>query len=124
MNKVLQDKKAICFFVLPALLVYLTILVYPMITSIVYTFFEGTPNVNMKFVGLTNYKKLFSDREFLNSIIVTGKYFLVTAAGWVILGWRTAFAASEAWTSPEPLSIHPSYCRAWQSPSCGAKSWR
>jgi raffinose/stachyose/melibiose transport system permease protein len=90
MNKVLQDKKAICFFVLPALLVYLTILVYPMITSIVYTFFEGTPNVNMKFVGLTNYKKLFSDREFLNSIIVTGKYFLVTAAGWVILGLLTA----------------------------------
>ena len=90
MNTILRDKKAVCFFVLPALLIYLVILVYPMITSIVYTFFEGTPNVNMKFVGLTNYKKLFSDREFISSIVITGKYFLVTAAGWVILGLATA----------------------------------
>lgn len=90
MNTILRDKKAVCFFVLPALLIYLVILVYPMITSVVYTFFEGTPNVNMKFVGLTNYKKLFSDREFISSIVITGKYFLVTAAGWVILGLATA----------------------------------
>lgn len=90
MRRVLSDKKAICVFVLPTVLMYLLVIFVPMLRSIWFTFFEGTPNVDMVWVGLGNYIKLFSDPEFLASFSVTIRYLVFVAAGWVILGLATA----------------------------------
>lgn len=86
MEKVLRDKRAICVFILPALLAYCIIIVWPMCQSIVYTFNEGTPYVNMQYVGLRNYQKLLRDRDFISSVKLTMKYVVVVSASWVLLG--------------------------------------
>ena len=70
MDRVLRNKKAIAFFVLPGLLAYTIFVFYPMIESVWFTFFEGTPHVKFEFVGLRNYAKLFTDKNFINSFKV------------------------------------------------------
>lgn len=90
MEKVLRNRKAILVFILPGLLAYTCFVFYPMCQSILFTFFEGTPNVKFDFVGLDNYKRLFTDKSFRNSFLVTMQYLLVTGTGWIILGYGTA----------------------------------
>lgn len=90
MEKVLRNRKAILVFVLPGLLAYTCFVFYPMCQSIYFTFFEGTPNVKFDFVGLENYKKLFTDKSFINSFKVTMQYLLVTGTGWIVLGYGAA----------------------------------
>jgi raffinose/stachyose/melibiose transport system permease protein len=90
LDKVLRDKKAILVFVVPTLLMYLLVIFFPMCQSIYFTFFEGTPNVNMEWRGFTNYLKLFSDPEFFTSLVITVQYLVVVACGWVILGLLSA----------------------------------
>ena len=90
MEKVLRNKKAILLCILPGLLAYTIFVFYPMCQSIYFTFFEGTPNVKFEFVGLTNYKKIFTDKSFINSFKITMQYLLVTGTGWIVLGYGTA----------------------------------
>ena len=90
MDRVLRNKKAIAFFVLPGLLAYTIFVFYPMIESVWFTFFEGTPHVKFEFVGLRNYAKLFTDKNFINSFKVTMQYLLVTGTGWILLGFFAA----------------------------------
>ena len=90
MNKILRNKRAICLFLLPAVLAYCIIILWPMFQSIAFTFFEGTPNVNMEFVGLKNYAKLLHDRDFISSFWITMRFVVVVAGCWVVLGLVTA----------------------------------
>ena len=90
MDRVLRNKKAIAFFVLPGLLAYTIFVFYPMIESVWFTFFEGTPHVKFEFVGLRNYAKLFTDKNFINSFKVTMQYLLVTGTGWILFGFFAA----------------------------------
>ena len=46
MSKVLGDKKALALFTIPALLLFTILVFIPIIWSLVYTFFTGTPGVN------------------------------------------------------------------------------
>ena len=43
MNKVLGNKKAISLFVVPALIIYTIIVMVPVIWSLYYSFFSGSP---------------------------------------------------------------------------------
>ncbi len=86
MDRVLKSKTAVAVFMLPAFLAYTVIIFYPMCKSIYFTFFEGTPYVSFEFVGFRNYLKLLGDREFINSFVITMKYFIAVAGGWVVLG--------------------------------------
>lgn len=90
MDRVLRNKRAIAVFVLPAFIAYTVFVFYPMCQSILFTFFEGTPNVKFDFVGLDNYKRLFTDKGFINSFVVTMKYLLLTGSGWLLLGFFAA----------------------------------
>lgn len=86
MNKVLTNKKALIVFVLPAFLVYFIIVIIPLLLSCYYSFFQGTPGLDWKFVGLKNYVNLLSDSKFKESLAVTLKYILMTMVGQVVLG--------------------------------------
>ena len=90
MDRVLRDKKAIAVFVLPTVIMYLLVIFVPMCESIYFTLFEGTPNVNMKWVGLNNYAKLFKDPEFIASFTTTVKYLVIVAPSCVLLGLASA----------------------------------
>lgn len=90
MSKVLGDKKALALFTLPALLLFTILVFIPIIWSLVYTFFTGTPGVNFTFSGAANYMKIFQDAQlwttFKNNII----YVVTVGGGQIVLGFIIA----------------------------------
>jgi raffinose/stachyose/melibiose transport system permease protein len=86
MKKVLGNKKAIALFVVPALILYTVIVMVPVVWSMYYSFFNGSPGLNWEFVGLDNFAKLFKDKNFHNALIVNFKYIAVVMIGQVGLG--------------------------------------
>jgi len=72
-------REAVAFhlFILPWLLGFLLFTLYPMLASTYYSF--TTYNVvEMKYVGLQNYRQLLADPYFYQSLWVTAKYTLVS----------------------------------------------
>ena len=86
MNKVLGNKKAISLFVVPALIIYTIIVMVPVIWSLYYSFFSGSPGLQWEFAGFDNYARLFRDKNFLNALTVNCKYVLVVTIGQVGMG--------------------------------------
>lgn len=77
MNKMLGKKRYVAIFVLPALLVFLSFVIMPLIISGTYSLFEYDGIGTMKFLGLQNYIDMFTtDRYFskalVNSLILVG----------------------------------------------------
>lgn len=70
MDKVLSDKKAICFFIFPALIIFLVIVIAPIILSVFYSTLQWDGIGKSNYVGLENYKNLFIDNSdgFLQSV--------------------------------------------------------
>jgi raffinose/stachyose/melibiose transport system permease protein len=91
MELLLRDKKAITLFIFPAIVIYTCIAFIPIVWSGIYMFFEGMPGINFKYAGITNFIKLYSDKLFLKSLIVTLKFILVVVPGQIILGLLVSF---------------------------------
>lgn len=70
MNKVLSDKKAIMFFVLPAFILFISIVVIPIIVSMYYSTLSWNGYGAKEFIGLKNYVQLFVDNHdgFVKSV--------------------------------------------------------
>lgn len=67
MNK--RDGKTAFFFLLPLLFLFSFFFIYPIARTIHFSFTDWIGGMPIKsFIGLTNYKKLFSDSNFLNAI--------------------------------------------------------
>ena len=90
MKKVLGNKKAIALFVGPGLVLYVGLVIIPVIWSLFYSLYSGTPGLNWKFSGFSNYQKLFLDSKFKASLIVTLKYIAMTMMGQVVIGLALA----------------------------------
>lgn len=86
MKSVLEDKKAVCVFVLPGLLLYSVIVLLPILWSFYYSFYSGSPGLRWKFSGLSNYLMLFKDPSFRDALIVNIKYIAFVMLGQVGLG--------------------------------------
>jgi raffinose/stachyose/melibiose transport system permease protein len=86
MERILRDWKAVLVFVGPALLLYAAVLIVPIIWSIAYSFFDGSPIGGFEFVGLDNYGSLVHDRDFINSLRFSARYAVVVTTGQVFLG--------------------------------------
>lgn len=65
MSKVLGNKKAICFFVLPAFLLYAVFCLYPIAYNIYMSLYETDLMSFANFKGLGNYVRLVNDKTFL-----------------------------------------------------------
>ncbi len=61
MNRYLGNKPALALFLLPALLVYSVILIYPVLQGVFRSFFEWDGLSASTFIGLDNYKELMTD---------------------------------------------------------------
>ncbi|WP_019636991.1 carbohydrate ABC transporter permease [Paenibacillus fonticola] len=69
MEKVLRSRTAILFFILPALLVYTAIVFIPIVSSIYFSFFKWDVVSPMKFIGIDNYIRMFTqDSVFGTSV--------------------------------------------------------
>ena len=65
MDKLLRDKKAILFFLLPGLLLFTFVLFIPICQSIYYAFCDYDAMTAPVFVGLKNFRKLLKDKTMV-----------------------------------------------------------
>lgn len=86
MKNVLGNKKAIALFVVPALVLYSVIVILPVIWSMYYSLYSGSPGLKWEFTGLSNYVMLFKDKNFLDALWVNLRYIAVVMIGQVGLG--------------------------------------
>lgn len=70
MDKVLRDKKAIILFILPAMLIFLAIIVIPMFQSGYFSLVKWDGIGEKTFIGLDNYKQLVTNSRdgFMKSV--------------------------------------------------------
>ncbi|MCI9149056.1 MAG: sugar ABC transporter permease [Lachnospiraceae bacterium] len=68
MKKILGNKKAIAVFVLPAFLLYLVFVLFPIVYNIVISFYRTNLMEPGEFVGLKNYVNLFQDSIFQKAL--------------------------------------------------------
>ena len=74
MTSTFRDWKAILVFVGPALLLFTLVMLIPIVWSIGFTFFEGSPIGGFEFVGLDNYLRLIGDGDFHYSLLFMLKF--------------------------------------------------
>ncbi|AWB43468.1 sugar ABC transporter permease [Paenibacillus sp. CAA11] len=61
MNNYLGNKKALAIFLLPALIIYSVVLIYPVLQTVFRSFYDWDGLSTPVFSGLSNYKELFGD---------------------------------------------------------------
>lgn len=69
MERALRDKKAIAFFVLPALIWFIGIAIIPVLQSAGYSLLDWDGLTKPEFIGLANYKTLLTDSLFHKAIL-------------------------------------------------------
>ena len=77
---------SLAFFFLPAALLALGLIVYPLFYGFFVSFFDTNLIKKWNFVGFKNYADLLRNASFANSLIVNIKYILLVVLGHVILG--------------------------------------
>ena len=68
MNKMMGNKKVIALFTLPTLALFTLIVFYPILQTVYRSFFDWNGLTTPIFTGLENYKKLFTDDLFYESM--------------------------------------------------------
>lgn len=62
MRSIYKNKKWLCIFILPAIILVAVLIFLPVIMNVYYSFFKwSTYSATMKFVGFKNFAKLFTD---------------------------------------------------------------
>lgn len=78
-------------YILPWILGFAILQLYPFVSSFIYSFTDYTVGAKATFQGLANYKKLFTqDKEFWNSLKVTILFALYTVPGKLIMALAVA----------------------------------
>lgn len=90
MESLLNNKKTIMKFTLPALIIYTLVVIIPIIWSAVYSFVDWNGIGEMRFVGFDNYiEMLTNDRNFwpvvLNTLIYTVLQLLIQVGGGLLM---------------------------------------
>lgn len=68
MEKALRSKRAICFFIFPALFWFLAIVLIPVVQSVYYSFLEWDGFTDAVWVGIENYIEIFQDHLFWKGV--------------------------------------------------------
>lgn len=90
MTRIFRDKKAILSFLLPALLVYTIVVFFPILWSAFHGFFLWNGFGNKKFIGLSNYIKLFTNERnfwpiFIQTFVYTGLQIVFQVGGGLLM---------------------------------------
>lgn len=72
-------------FLFPAVLAIVTVILIPLLYGI-YTSFTNSDGFNMDFVGLENYKRLFTDQQFIESLWFTIRFAVLAVLGVNVIG--------------------------------------
>lgn len=80
-------------FVLPALLVVGTLLLYPIFSSLFYSLTtKHLIKPAYKFIGLENYKAVLADKNFFKAFVTSILWTVVSLAGQIFIGFTSALA--------------------------------
>ena len=80
-------------FILPAVIVVGALLLYPVVTSVFYSFTsKHLIKQSWKFVGLSNYERVLGDREFFHAIFISVKWTALSLLGQLLVGFTSALA--------------------------------
>jgi len=90
MRHILSNRRAIAVLLAPALVIYLGVIVVPVVWSLVYSFFHGSPAVGFNFVGLANFRHLWTDPTVRQTLIFTIKYAVVLLFCQIVFGYLLA----------------------------------
>ena len=85
-KKTMKREYQAYLYMLPWILGFVILQLYPFVSSFIYSFTDYTVGAKATFQGLANYKKLFTqDKEFWNSLKVTILFALYTVPGKLIM---------------------------------------
>ena len=74
-----NKNRSMLLFVLPALILFTTFVVYPFFSGIIYSLHDWDGiSPDMKYVGFENYTKIFKNDRFLSALWFTVKFTIVT----------------------------------------------
>ena len=74
-NKTLRDSINFSSFLLPAFILYSIFFLYPLFSGVLYSFTRWNGiSFSKEFIGIENFKEIFSDKRFLDSLFFTFKY--------------------------------------------------
>ena len=134
MNKRLKKNISSYLFLAPWLCFFFVFMLIPFVMGIVYSFFDYN-FVEMKFVGLDNYRYIFSDRVFLQSIGNTVLIALVVVSMTIMLSLFLSaqiVKLGEAWQGISKIALYipavsssvavVAICRWIFGPACGISS--
>ena len=97
MNKTKRFEIEPYSFIIPSLIIFTLFLFYPFFKTIYLSLYKtdkmGQPKL---FVGLENYKDLFSSPSFYNSLIVTLVFVVIVVLGSMVLGLLTAVLCNKS----------------------------
>ena len=80
-------------FIMPALLVVVLLMLYPVLSSVFYSFTnKNLVKPNYHFVGLDNYIKILKDSEFWSSFFNNLRWTFFSLVGQVLVGFTAALA--------------------------------
>ena len=85
-------KRYFPIFVLPTLIAFIIAFLYPFIMGIYLSFTEFTTVKDATWVGISNYKKIFLDQNFLNALVFTVKFTIVSVVTMNVFGFLMAYA--------------------------------
>ena len=90
-KKTMKREYQAYLYILPWILGFVILQLYPFVSSFNYSFTDYTVGAKATFQGLANYKKLFTqDKEFWNSLKVTILFALYTVPGKLIMALAVA----------------------------------
>lgn len=90
-KKTMKREYQAYLYILPWILGFAILQLYPFVSSFIYSFTDYTVGAKATFQGLANYKKLFiQDKEFWNSLKVTILFALYTVPGKLIMALAVA----------------------------------
>ena len=85
-------KRYFPIFVLPTLIAFVIAFLYPFIIAIYLSFTEFTTVRDAAWEGINNYKKIFSDQNFINALLFTVKFTIVSVVTINVFGFLMAYA--------------------------------
>lgn len=92
-----RQNRKLFLFIMPALIIYLTFYIIPMFNGLYYSMTDWNGmSPTKKFVGLSNYAKIFTDAETLKAVSNTLIYTIVVTSLSIVIGFVLALALEKA----------------------------
>lgn len=82
-------------FVLPAVIIMVALIIYPMIYGVYLSFFNTNLVTKWEYVGLKYYQQALTQPEFVTTVLLTFKFMALVVAGHFLLGFVLASALNK-----------------------------